>query len=278
MMLRIVLFLLLASSQVWAQNQCQNLFADHQLLLDRKSLVRQDLIQIYNAEVAGKSPTEVAAMNLNTLENIQQEIPFKSTSTRAVEIRETAANKLVELTYANPVVNPGMKKYDPRGNIGFCFGRATFIHLILLKMGLQKNSIRKIWAIGPMNTGEITWRYHVATMAYTKTKGWLVLDTNHGAPVSPQEWMATYSKMSTNGKLRFYSSDASKLGFKMGKYSRLRLGMDLNQERDYYHGYFKDMMEWVRERKLSQDGIVSVDKEPNMTMSDMWRSIVEFLR
>ena len=155
---------------------------------------------------------------------------------------------------------------------------------MLLKMGVQKNSIRKIWAIGPMNTGDINWRYHVATMVYTK-KGWLVLDTNHGGPVTPQEWIATYSKMSTDGKLRFYASDASKFAFMIGKYSRLQLGMDINQERDFYRGYFKDMMEWVRKRKLSEDGIVSVDKEPteknsilNMTMSDMWRSIVEFLR
>ncbi|MES2801790.1 MAG: hypothetical protein V4654_04815 [Bdellovibrionota bacterium] len=70
MMLRIVLFLLLASSQVWAQSQCQNLFADHQLLLDRKSLVEQDLALIYAAEVAGKTPAEVAAMNLKTIESI----------------------------------------------------------------------------------------------------------------------------------------------------------------------------------------------------------------
>ncbi len=278
MILRIVLFLLLASSQVWAQGQCQNLFADHQLLLDRKSLVEQDLIQIYEVEVAGKTAAEVAAMNLKTIESIHEEIPFRSTSNRGVWINETVANRLVDLTYENPVVNPGLKKYDPKRNIGFCFGRATFIHLMLLKMGLQKNSIRKIWAIGPMNTGEITWRYHVATMAYTKTKGWLVLDTNHGQAVSAQEWIATYSKMSTDGKLRFYTSDASKLSFMIGKYSRLQLGMDINQERDYYRGYFKDMMEWVRKRKLSQDGIVSVDKEPNTTMSDMWSSVVEFLR
>ncbi len=278
MILRIVLFLLLASSQVWAQSQCQNLFADHQLLLDRKSLVEQDLIQVYDVEVAGKTAAEVAAMNLKTIESIHDEIPFRSTSTRGVWINETVANRLVDLTYENPVVNPGLKKYDPKRNIGFCFGRATFIHLMLLKMGLQKNSIRKIWAIGPMNTGEITWRYHVATMAYTKKNGWLVLDTNHGAAVSAQEWIATYSKMSTDGKLRFYTSDASKLSFMIGKYSRLQLGMDINQERDYYRGYFKDMMEWVRKRKLSQDGIVSVDKEPNATMPDMWSSVVEFLR
>ncbi len=284
MKLRIVLFLLLASTQVWAQNQCQNLFADHQLVLDRKSLVEQDLSTIYLAEVAGKTPAEVADMNLKTLQGIQQEVPFRTTSTRAVEISEATADKLVDLTYQNPVVNPGNKKYDPNRNIGFCFGRATFIHLMLLKMGVQKNSIRKIWAIGPMNTGDINWRYHVATMVYTK-KGWLVLDTNHGGPVTPQEWIATYSKMSTDGKLRFYASDASKFAFMIGKYSRLQLGMDINQERDFYRGYFKDMMEWVRKRKLSEDGIVSVDKEPteknsilNMTMSDMWRSIVEFLR
>ncbi|MCM2354775.1 MAG: protein-glutamine glutaminase family protein [Pseudobdellovibrio sp.] len=284
MKLRIVLFLLLGSTQVWAGNQCLNLFADHQLLLDRKSLVEQDLSSIYLAEATDKTPAEVADMNLKTLASIQQEVPFRATSTRAVEISEVAADKLVDLTYENPIVNPGSKKYDPNRNIGFCFGRATFIHLMLLKMGVQKNSIRKIWAIGPMKTGDINWRYHVATMVYTK-KGWLVLDTNHGGPVSPQEWIATYSKMSIDGKLRFYSSDASKFAFMIGKYSRLQLGMDINQERDFYRGYFKDMMEWIRKRKLSEDGMVSVDKEVsekqsvlNMTMSDMWRSIVEFLR
>lgn len=286
MILRASLFLLLVSSpQVWAGNQCQNLFADHQLLLDRKSLVEKDLIEAYPAEVAGKTPAEVVEMNRKLLESIKGEVPFRTTSTRATEISEAAAHRLVDLTYENPVVNPGNKKYDPNRNIGFCFGRATFIHLMLLKMGVQKNSIRKIWAIGPMNTGDINWRYHVATMVYTKEKGWLVLDTNHGGPVTPQEWVATYSKMSTDGKLRFYSSDASKFSFMMGKYARIQMGLDLPQERDFYRNYFKDMMEWVRKRTLSEDGTVTVDKAPvaqnsnfATTMSDMWRSIVEFLR
>lgn len=279
MMLRIVLLLFLASSQVWAQSQCQNLFADHQLLLDRKKLVEQDLIELHAAETAGKTSAEIADMNLQTIASLQREIPFRSTSTRAVEISEKAAKRLINLTYENPVVGPGSKKYDPSGRIGFCFGRATFIHLMLLKMGLQKNSIRKIWAIGRMNTGQNNWRYHVATMAYTKTKGWVVLDTNQGVPVSPKEWMATYSKMSTDGKLRFYTSDASKYAFIMGKYTRTIL------EDGYYNGYFKDMMTWVRERKISENEVLYLERQSteknsilNMTMAEMWSSIVEFLR
>lgn len=286
MITRIILFLVLVLPHLAsAQNSCQNLFSRQQLILDRKALVEQDLSNVYADETAGKTATEIAEMNQKTIESIEGELPEKDTSTRAVSITDTAANRLLKLTLENPVVNPGNPKYDqPNVSIGYCFGRATFIHLMLLKMGLQKNSIRKIWAVGPMKAGGLTWQFHVATMAYTN-KGWIVIDTNHYAPITPREWMAHYGKQSEDGRVRFYATDASKFAFELGKYSRVQMGLDLTADKDWYRNYFRDMVEWVKERRLSEDGIVSVEKQSsetksvlNMTMSDMWSSIVEFLR
>lgn len=286
MITRVVFFVLFVSSQVWAQNRCEGLFSHGQLQLERKALAEQDLSKVYADETAGKTKEEIAEMNASTIAGIVNETPGRHTSTRAISITDADAAKLLKLTLENPVVKPGNEKYDqPDVSIGYCFGRATFVHLMLLKMGLQKNSIRKIWAVGAMKAGGLTWQFHVATIAYTETQGWVVIDTNHYKPMPVRDWINHYGSQSEDGRVRFYATDASKFAFQIGKYSRVQMGLDLGKDKDWYRHYFKDMMTWLSRNKLSDEGIKPLDKQPsektsllNMTMSDVWRSVVEFLR
>jgi hypothetical protein len=291
---QVVLFLVLVSSAqaLLAQNSCQGLFSLEQTILDRKELVEVDLSRVYAEETAGKTPADIAMMNKEMLDSIEAEIPLRDTSTRNISISQTAAERLLKLTLNNPVASPGNSKYDQPGtSIGYCFGRATFIHLMLLKMGVQKNSIRKIWDVGPMKAGGIMWQFHVATAVYTEGKGWLVIDTNHYAPMPVRDWVSHYGNQSSPaGMVRFYASDASKFAFQLGKYSRVQLGIEMSRDKDWYRNYFKDMMTWLKTKEVSEDGILAdakpkevvekevVEKEENMTFSSMWTSVVEFVQ
>lgn len=278
-----ILIISFFSSQVWAQVKCENLFLDQQLLLDRQNIVEQNLFQVHASEVAQHSSDEIRQMNLKTLASIHREIPIQVSADREVGITESAAQRLINLAYSNPIAHPRNTKYDPDGNIGFCFGRAAFFHLMLLKMGVQKNSIRKIWAVGSIEGPEIDWGFHVATMVYSESKGWLVLDTTLRTPVSPENWIQHFSNMNKDEKLRFYVSDASKFSVPLGKYSRVQLGIGMAKDQDFYLSYFTDMMQWMNQRKISKEAVVTEVREIpekksllSHTMSDFWKSFIKF--
>lgn len=285
---QILIFSILMSSQaVLAQNSCQNLFTLSQKILDRKALVEVDLSKLYAEEVSGKSIAEIADMNSKILESIESENPEAESSRRSVSVTESAAKRLLQLTLQNPIVTPGNAKYDqPNTSIGYCFGRATFIHLMLLKMGVQKDSIRKIWAVGPMKAGNIMWQFHVATSVFVDGKGWMVIDTNHNSPIPVREWMNNYSQQSSPaGMVRFYATDASKFAFQLGKYSRVQMGTNVTADKDWYRHYFKDMIDWLKQKEVSKDAMVkdvgSVkgdENNTNMTFSQLWASVIEFAR
>lgn len=150
------------------------------------------------------------------------------------------------------MVSPLNLAYDhSEVRLGFCFGRATYVHLKLLGLGLQKESIQKIWAVGVMHASEngipVTWDFHVATMAYTLEMGWMVVDTYLGTVVKVAEWMNALQKVNPDGALRFYNTDASKFGLSLGAYSRTQMGLDLPREVDWYKGYFQDMMKALKD-------------------------------
>lgn len=53
---------------------------------------------------------------------------------------------------------------QPIGEIGYCYGRAMAGHLYARKLGLDDNSIKKIFAAGDMQNGTVRWRFHMATV------------------------------------------------------------------------------------------------------------------
>ncbi len=79
----------------------------------------------------------------------------------------------------NPVANLDVvTKYDPQGIIGFCFGRATTVHLTARKMGLKQSSIRKLFIIGDLrsNPARPEWRFHVTTLVKGTDRKWHAVD------------------------------------------------------------------------------------------------------
>jgi len=283
MFLRILILVSFASSAAWAEGRCEGLFGSR--LQIRKELLDADLSERFEQETAGKTAEEITAMNEKMMAELDAEIPDKTSSRQKSSISVATADFLRKQILENPVVNPSSSKYDQKDvSIGYCFGRATFVHMMLLKMGVQKESIQKIWAVGPMKAGGIMWQFHVATMAYT-TQGWTVIDSNHYQPMPVRDWIAHYGSQTENGKIRFYATDAGKFAFEIGKYTRTQLGLDMPAERDWYKHYFKDMFDWLKTKRVTEDSVkpmgTRITKEEadlNNSFAEMWRSVVEFVR
>jgi len=168
-----------------------------------------------------------------------------------------ATKEELDLIYndaANEKVHINHSCYDPKGTVGFCFGRATIVHMEALIRGMNPDSIRKIWIVGEMQGG---WGHHVATMIKGKD-GWNVLDPNLGRVVTIEEWIKAYEpyKLKTaKQELMLFVSRADRFGpYSSQNYT----GVDLfntttthyERSEDFYRGYFTDYFESLdKERK-----------------------------
>lgn len=252
---------------------CQRLFEtdSRKVYLDRKEAVFENFFEQYALERATLTPEQIQQMNAQTLAKIQAEVPEKQ-GKRVQAVPEYALRKLLQELTQHKTVSLSREYERPDIQIGYCFGRATYVHLKLLALGVQKESIQKIWVVGPMNSGNITWRYHVATMAYSKNNGWMVVDNYVGRLVTIQEWMDYLQTKSIDGKVRFYNSDASKF-IANDKYLRHNMGMDFPREFDWFKGYFFDMMASLKQEIKDQDPAV----RKNLERSSIWQNLVNYV-
>jgi hypothetical protein len=214
-------------------------------------LLLQQQIDTQNANLL-----EIRKMNRMELERLQNYSPI-ILSDRAQTIDLPTAKKLVRTVNQHPVISSWQEaKYNQPGvEIGFCFGRATYFHLALLKMGLHKSAIKKIWAVGPLEEGRISWQFHVATLVKTTDGTWLALDNFTGGPVSVKDWTERMQSLNPDKTLRFYISEPDKFSVSLGSYDRLQMGLDLSPDRDWYRGYFKDLMKSFSPQKISDSSI-----------------------
>lgn len=218
-------------------------------------------------EAEGYTVEQLKAFNERTLRDLENEIPTMNRSPidqRAGSISVKDASAVVNAIHSNPVANPA-KTYlyeKPGQGIGYCFGRASFAHLLLLKMGVRKEAIKKIWVVGPMKAFGNNWGFHVATLAHTKEKGWVAIDSNSGHIQTAAEWMKQYAAFSVDGKVRFYVSEASRFGVFPERYNRDNLGLDMPKEQDFYKNYFVELMQSLKGKTLEDLGLPRIAKEP----------------
>lgn len=143
----------------------------------------------------------------------------------------------------HPVVGNGaLNKYGENATeIGFCFGRATYVHLELLRKGVSPKKIVKIFAIGGLFNDGVGWDYHVATAFQDNLGFWWVVDSLLTEVHGLKQWMQKISAWDgdrVNPKLRYYFSDAYKFQPQEGYYSTARFNSPL------YQGYFRDLFKW----------------------------------
>ena len=195
----------------------------------------------------GANSDEIMELNKKTIQEINT-YRFETSPKRAQTISRKQAQEILDLTDNHEVVGPtNTYKYDPTGDMGFCFGRALFGHLELLRRGVQKQAIKKAFVVGPMYSGGIFWRFHVTTIVQGENGEWLAIDPYVGRIVTVEEWFDYLSTKSRDGKLRYYLSDANKVGPASWEYNIKPGGLF----DPVYRGYFKDMFEYFRKTPVS---------------------------
>ncbi|MGZ3711767.1 MAG: hypothetical protein ACXVBE_08425 [Bdellovibrionota bacterium] len=164
-------------------------------------------------------------------------------------LSHTQIYKLYDRVAYHPVVNYSLVgNYDPKGNIGFCFGRAMGAHLEAIQTGLAHENIRKIWAVGRMRYNNIYWKHHVATIVRDKNGGWWAIDPEYFEPLKLPIWVQKVKKMDDDGKLQFFVTPARRFGpDSNGAYQTTDPSKMTYLKADPYNRYFDNLLEYTRE-------------------------------
>jgi hypothetical protein len=102
-----------------------------------------------------------------------------------------------------------LKKYDPQGFIGFCFGRSMAVHLMARQMGLAEDSVRQLFIIGELDVSAQTkWRFHVTALVRGDDGIWYAIDPLMAGPVSAAAWVASVRAWDKNRKAHLYAASA----------------------------------------------------------------------
>lgn len=157
------------------------------------------------------------------------------------------ATKIFNSIFAHPVVSDASAtKYEIFKDVGFCFGRAAYVHFELLKAGVDPKNIVKIFAMGGLYRENAGWDYHVATATLSDLGIWLVIDSLNNEVSDVPTWIKKISQWDgnkVNPRLRYYFTDANKFQPNAGFY-----GLDRFDD-PIYKGYFKDLLKWYSQDK-----------------------------
>lgn len=176
---------------------------------------------------------------------------FQKNENKVYAVDRDFARALVDSIRKHKVVSEYQyAKYNQPGTeIGFCFGRATYAHLMAQKLGVHQDAIIKVWAVGPMEAGSITWQFHVATLVKAKEPkiGWWAVDSFTPSVLSIDQWIAYMKESNPDESLRFYFSKPEKFSVSLYRYSVIQMGLNLTPSKDWYRGYFIDLMKSLAE-------------------------------
>jgi hypothetical protein len=197
-------------------------------------------------------PREREARNQRVLEALAapHETNLSLESATGTPRRETldrrAAEELQSHLVNHPVAGPkATHARDGSTGVGFCFGRAYYVHLEALRyFRVNRDMIRKIWAIGTLQGSSVTWSYHVATMIKAQDSGWWVIDSFLGLQKADQ-WMAKVRSQLNSRKhdVSFLVTQASRFTPFMNRpYTK----GDLDDSAGYYLGFFNDLRDYER--------------------------------
>lgn len=201
------------------------------------------------------TPNKIEVANQKAITEMYKKPVKNKHSQRRNFIEKHEAIDLLYRLKSDPVTTyDNQEMYDPKGHFGFCFGRATWVWLEAIKLGLAKDSIKKIFLVGPMHAGNIQWQFHVATAVRGKVKGlffdretWYVIDPNFERPMTLEAFYEHYRQFSIDKKLRLFVTEPQRLGpsstFKFGPQAY----SNSNNEKEY-NAYFADMLSNYRNK------------------------------
>jgi hypothetical protein len=204
-----------------------------------------------------KTPAQVHAKNLAEYEafldldidedenSLINKPGTKYLAEKAKFLSPSTGRDIINVLNRNPVVSMNRYYiYDPENlGIGFCFGRAMFVHLELMQRGLDSDSSKKAFVVGSMQTPDGGgWGWHVTTIVQSKNslgeEIWLALDPITGVVPVEQWYQKMYDEFSTDKKLKLYITSSGRFGPTGGEYDQQHI------KDDFYNQYFLDMLSW----------------------------------
>jgi hypothetical protein len=204
----------------------QIVFAAENAVINSQNLVSSaaNLEHYRREEIKTFTAEQVQNLNFQSLEFMER-IAFTGehvdASGRLQFVNRAQANLILQEQQTNSVTSKSsLFLYDPNQLIGFCFGRAFFNQLNLLRHNVSEEAIRKVFLIGSIRidvAGEAkTFTNHVATMVRTRNGEWLVLDDNIGQIVTLREWYQAWHPY-LDPKVRIYFSDSRRFSANIGE-------------------------------------------------------------
>lgn len=221
------------------------------LALQARKITEDELVQfskydLLEDEYALTSEQTVALNQKVLLAMKEYAVPSRSQNSRKQFLTSEEAKSLFEAVTRHPVARlMNVHKYDPDGNIGFCFGRAMTSHLEALSRGVDKNAIRKVFVAGQMKAvvGKTVWQFHVATAVKGPEDRWWIIDPFVGKVIDLDAWYAKMKAHDIDGKLRLHVTEASRFGaYGNQKYNQRQL------TNDFYNGYFKALVTFYQQK------------------------------
>ncbi len=149
----------------------------------------------YSGVASDRDAPDISIRNATSDEAVRA--AFYSLENDLPKNMETLSSEKIKSLYSEAVNHPiakiseeNLKKYDPNGIIGFCFGRAMAVHLLARKMGLAPTSIKKFFVIGDLRSGrESEWRFHVTTLVLNENREWIAVDPIMRGPMPLRDWV-----------------------------------------------------------------------------------------
>lgn len=134
-------------------------------------------------------------------------------------ISKTELQSLFERIRNHDVVGVDrLSLYDPERRISFCFGRAVAFHVEALRMGINKDSVKKAWVTGRFYHGLYSdrpgawWRYHTATVIKGEDGAWWAMDPRlFSGPVVLEKWYLKMSQMADDRPFGFFVTEAKRV-------------------------------------------------------------------
>ena len=197
------------------------------------------------------TPTEAEAANEKVIQQMNAWPQPKVSPKKMGGMTDKQIRELLAKVKENSVVK-NCSLYDPTGVRQFCFGKAVAAHVEAVNMRLDKNQIRKLWAVGTFKSGELLWAHHVTTVVRRVDGKWIVVDPLFAEPMTMEEW---YAKMASKQNpdniknMRIFSTRAERFGPEYtDKMKPINLGVG-NIRDDAYNNFFRDLMKTFRKKK-----------------------------
>lgn len=192
------------------------------------------------------------------------------------------AKKLLKTVHEHSVAGiKAMDVYDPikpngQRSHGFCFGRADMVFWELLKMGVPKSNILKMFQIGAIygdKTMGRPWSNHIVTIVRAKSGGWYAIDPLYNELMTPEQWYEKNVGFTANGETFLFFGSPHRM-YAQGGINTIQGIWDLNYplsrskakdpagathenlfvfKDDVWQKYYKDLLKTIIPENLSND-------------------------